>query len=164
MKLSGGQGSGKERVAGVGGEAQGMFLAMDRWQRKADTTTTARPAAGKPAYARLFPLQPLRCIGLDNRLEFGETLVIGIQTFQIRIMHKPEQNLRWRHRTPLPQWRIDDGIERNQDIKLHEGDLGEVSGSMRREINPKALLQDSNRVRRGRTSSLRDPGTFRMDA
>src|SRR6266446_7116664 len=67
-------------------------------------------------------LQPQRCIGLDSRLKLRETLVIGVQTFQIRIMHRLEQDFGGRHRTSLPQRRIDDGIERNQDIELRERD------------------------------------------
>src|SRR6266446_1067504 len=62
-------------------------------------------------------LQPQQCMGFDSRRKLRETLVIGVQTFPIRIMHRPEQNLRWRHRTPLTQWRIDNGIESNQDIE-----------------------------------------------
>src|SRR6266540_3531504 len=101
-------------------------------------------------------------IRLDSRLKLYEALVIGVQTCHIGVMHRPEQDFWWRYGTLLTQRRIDDGIQGNQDIELGECDLVEVSGSMRREVNTKTLLQDGNRVRRGRTSSLRDPGTFSM--
>ena len=87
-ELSGGQGP-VGACCGCRRGSAGMFLAMGCWQRKADTTTTPRPAAGNPAYARLFPLQPPGRISLDSILELCETLVIGIQTFQIRIIHRP---------------------------------------------------------------------------
>ena len=66
-------------------------------------------------------------MGLDSRLELGETSAVGIQPFQIRIIERPQEYLRWGHRTPLTQWRRDDGIEGNQKIELSDHTLERMS-------------------------------------
>ncbi len=103
-------------------------------------------------------------MGRDSRLKLGETLAVGIQPFQIRIIERPQEYMRWGHRTPLTQWRIDDGIEGNQKIELSDGDLIEVPGPVRREVDAKMLLHDGDGFGCGWVSSLRNPGTFGMHA
>ncbi len=103
-------------------------------------------------------------MGLDSRLKLCETLAVGLQPFQIRIIERPQEYLWWGHWAQLTQWRIDDGIEGNQKIELSDRDLVEVSGPVRREVDAKVLLQDGDGFGCGWVSGLRAPGTFGIDA
>jgi hypothetical protein len=99
-------------------------------------------------------------MGLDSRLELGETLAVGIQPFQIRIIERPQEYLRWGHRAQLTQWRIDDGIEGDQKIECRDRNLVEVSGPVLREVDATVLLQDGDGFGCGWASGLRNPGTY----
>jgi hypothetical protein len=88
-------------------------------------------------------------MGLNGGVELRHTPARGVRACQIRIVQRPQHELRWECRTLRTQQRIDDRIERNQNIALGECDLREVARPVQHEVDTKALPHDGDSFGRG---------------
>lgn len=111
---------------------------------------------------RPSPRQQRWRMRLKRGLALCTTSVIGVETLPIRVTEWPQQDRRWRDRTALIEQCINAAIEGNPNIARRKRDATQVPRSMRSEIDATTLLEDSNRVRRGRMSGRSDASTCRL--